>query len=89
MKYKNHIAVGDFMLLCASVDNTYDIGGKQYGRKTLHYTQDGCIPFLPRMRILKDKNLIVVCDFIFLCASVDNIYDIGGKQYGRKTLRYI
>ena len=44
MKDKNHIAVCDFMLLCASVDNIYDIGGKQYGRKTLHYIQDGCIP---------------------------------------------
>ena len=43
MKDKNHIAVGDFMLLCASVDNTYDIGGKQYGIITLHYIQGGHI----------------------------------------------
>ena len=42
---QNHIAVCDFLLLCASVDNIYDIvGGKQYGRKTLHYIQDGHIP---------------------------------------------
>ena len=89
MKDKNHVAVGDFIFLCASVDNTYDIGGKQYGRKTIHYIQGGRIPFLPRMRILKDKNQIAVSDFLFLCASVDNTYDIGGKQYGRKTLHYI
>ena len=43
MKDKNHIAVGDFMSLCASVDNTYDIGGKQCGRITLHYIQGGRI----------------------------------------------
>ena len=29
---QHHIVVGDFMLLCTSVDNTYNIGGKQYGR---------------------------------------------------------
>ena len=44
MKDKNQIEVCDFLLLCASVDNTYDIGGKQYGRKTLHYIQGGRIP---------------------------------------------
>ena len=53
---KWEIAVSDFVFMCGSVDNTYDIGGKQYGRKTLHYIQGGRIPFLPRMRILKDKN---------------------------------
>ena len=33
---------------------------------------------------MKDENQIAVCDFMLLCASVDNIYDIGGKQYRRK-----
>ena len=68
----------------ASVKKTHDIGRKQYERITLHYIQAGRIPFLPRMRILKDKNQIAVSDFLFLCASVENSYDIGGKQYGRK-----
>ena len=44
MKDKIHIAIGDFMSLCASVDNTYDIGGKQYGIITLHYIQGERIP---------------------------------------------
>ena len=44
MKEKNHIAEGDFILLCANVDNTYDIGGEQYGIITLHYIQGGRIP---------------------------------------------
>ena len=77
------------LLLCASVDNIYDRGRKQYGRKTLHYIQGGYILFLPRMQILKDKNHIAVSDFWFLCVSVDNTYDIGGKQYRKKTLHYI
>ena len=41
---QTHVAVGDFMLLCASVDNIYSIGGKQYGIITLHYIQGGRIP---------------------------------------------
>ena len=64
-------------------------GGKQYGRKTLHYIQGGRIPFLPRMRIMKFENQLAVCDFLLLCVSVDNTYDIGGKQYARKTQHYI
>ena len=44
MKYENQIEVCDFLLLCASVDNIYDIGGKQYGIIILHYIQGGCIP---------------------------------------------
>ena len=36
------------------------------------------------MRILKNKNQTAVSDFLFLYASVENSYDIGGKQYGRK-----
>ena len=64
LKDKNQIAVSDFLFLCASVENSYDIGGKQYGRKTLHYIQGGRIPFLPRMRILKDENQIAVSVFV-------------------------
>ena len=45
--------------------------------------------FLPRKQLMKDKNQIEVCDFLLLCASVDNIYDIGEKQYGIITLHYI
>ena len=52
MKDKNHIGVGDFMLLCASVDNTYNIGGKQYGIITLHYIQGGCIPSFRGRKLL-------------------------------------
>ena len=44
MKDQNKIKVCEFVLLCASVDTIYDIGGKQYGRITLHYLQGVCIP---------------------------------------------
>ena len=89
MTDKNQIEVCDFLLLCASVDNIYDIGGKQYGRITLLYVQGGRIPFFLRTQIMKDPNKIWVCSFLLLCASFDNIYDISQKQYRRITLHYI
>ena len=42
-KRQIHVAVGDFIFLCVSVENTYDLGRKQYERKTLHYIQGGRI----------------------------------------------
>ena len=74
-----------------SVDNIYDIGGKQYGRITLPNIQGVRIPSFRGHKIyyliMKDQNKIKVCEYLFLfLASVDSIYDIGGKQYGRITL---
>ena len=44
MTDENQIEVQIFLLLCASVDNTYDIGRKQYRITTLHYMQGERIP---------------------------------------------
>ena len=84
MKDENHVMVWGLLWLCASVDKIYHVGGKKYGRKTLHNIQGGRIAFLSMMRIMKVENQLAVWDFLLLCASVDNTYDIGGKQYGKK-----
>ena len=44
MKDKNHVMIWGLLWLCASVDKIYHVGGKKYGRKTLHYIQGGHIP---------------------------------------------
>ena len=38
---------------------------------------------------MKDKNHVMVWGLLWLCASVDKIYHVREKRYGRKTLHYI
>ena len=50
----------------------------------------GCAhSILSRKQIMKEHNQKGVCELLLLWASIDNIYDIDGKQYGTITLHYM